>query len=151
MINGDLLADAFLLLIQHDDSLKGISDKEIFESDEGSSSDPFAKHVPGNSKAEKDLRSLLAEYEDLFKTELQGVTQLKNTRSVISLIPGATVPNRPMFRYTQNELAEMQTQVADLLRHGLIEKSTSPFGAPILFVKKKTGQMRMCIDYIALN
>jgi hypothetical protein len=68
MIKGDLLADAFLLLIQHDDSLKGISDKEVFDSDEGSSSDPFAKHVAGNSKAEEDLRSLLSEYEDLFKS-----------------------------------------------------------------------------------
>jgi hypothetical protein len=56
-----------------------------------------------------------------------------------------------MFRYSQNELAEMQTQVTDLLKHGLIQKSTSPFGAPVLFVKKKTGEMRMCVDYIALN
>jgi hypothetical protein len=83
----------------------------------------------------------------MFKTELP----LNNTRSVIPLVPGTTVPNIPMFRYTQNELADMQTQVADLLRHGLIQKSTSPFGAPILFVKKKTGEMRMCIDYKALN
>jgi hypothetical protein len=58
IIKRDLLPDAFLLLIQHDDSLKGISEKEVFESQDGSSSDPFAKHVPGNSKAEKDLRSL---------------------------------------------------------------------------------------------
>jgi hypothetical protein len=92
------------------------------------------KYVPGNSEAEKDLRGLFSHYEDLFRTELPGVTQLKNTRSVIPLVPGATVPNIPMFRYTQNELAEMQTQVADLLRHGLIQKSTSPFGAPVLFV-----------------
>jgi hypothetical protein len=45
----------------------------------------------------------------------------------------------------------MHTQVTDLLRHGLIQKSTTPFGAHALFVKKKTGEMRMCIDYIALN
>jgi hypothetical protein len=70
---------------------------------------------------------------------------------VIPLVPGATVPNIHMFRYTQNELAEMQTQVAYLLRYGLIQKLTSPFGAPVLFVKKKTGEMRMCINYRALN
>jgi hypothetical protein len=70
---------------------------------------------------------------------------------VIPLVSGATVPNIPLFRYTQNELAEMQTQVADLLRHGLIQKSTSPFGAPVLFVKMKTGEMRMSLDYRALN
>jgi hypothetical protein len=65
---------------------------------------------------------------------------------VIPLVLGASIPNRPMFRYTQNELAEMQTQVTDLLKHGLIQKSISPFGAPVLFVKKKTGEMRMYVD-----
>jgi hypothetical protein len=60
LIKGDLLDDAFLLLIQHDDSLKGISHKETDESADGISSDPFAKYVPGNSKAEKDLRGILS-------------------------------------------------------------------------------------------
>jgi hypothetical protein len=76
---------------------------------------------------------------------------LRNTRSVIPLVPSESIPNRPMFWYTQNELAEMQTQVTDLLKHGLIHKSTSPFRAPVLLVKKKTGEMRMCVDYRALN
>jgi hypothetical protein len=110
------------------------------------SHDHFAKYVLGNSNAERDMKDLLSHYDDLFKTESPGVTQLKNTRSVIPLVPGASIPNRPMFRYTQNELAEIQTQVTDLLKHGLIQKSTSPFGAPVLFVKKKTGEMRMCVD-----
>jgi hypothetical protein len=76
---------------------------------------------------------------------------LRNTRSVIPLIPSASIPNRPMFRYTHSELAEMQTQVTDLLKHGFIQKTTSPLGAPVLFGKKKTGEMRMCVDYRALN
>jgi hypothetical protein len=45
------------------------------------------------SKAEKEIKELLSLYEDLFKTELPGVTQLKNTRSVIPLVPGASIPN----------------------------------------------------------
>jgi hypothetical protein len=122
-----------------------------FERADGTSDDPFDKYVPGNFKADKDIKELLSIYDELFKTELPGVTQLKNTRSVIPLVPGASIPNRPMFRYTQNELSEMQIQVTDLLQHGLIQKSTSPFGAPVLFVKKKTGEMRMCVDYRALN
>jgi hypothetical protein len=61
---------------------------------------------------------LLSFYDDLFKTELLGVTQLKNTRSVIPLVPGASIPNRLMFWYNQNEVAEMQTQVTDILKHG---------------------------------
>jgi hypothetical protein len=60
------------------------------------------------------------------------------------------IPNRPMFRYSQLVLAEMQRQVTELLKQGLIQKSTSPFGAPVLFVKKKTGELRMCVGYRAL-
>ena len=45
----------------------------------------------------------------------------------------------------------MTSQVNELLRAGLIQKSTSPFGAPVLIVKKKTGELRMCVDYRALN
>ena len=49
------------------------------------------------------------------------------------------------------ELAEVKSQVQDLLERGLIEPSTSAYGAPILFVKKKTGELRMVVDYRALN
>jgi hypothetical protein len=45
----------------------------------------------------------------------------------------------------------MTTQVTELLKQGLIRKSTSPFGAPVLFVKKRTGECRVCVDYRALN
>jgi hypothetical protein len=56
-----------------------------------------------------------------------------------------------MFRYSPAELAEMTSQVKELLQAGLIQKSTSPFGAPVLFVKEKTGEFRMSVDYRALN
>jgi hypothetical protein len=56
-----------------------------------------------------------------------------------------------MFRLSPEELAEVEQQVADLLKHELIEPSFSPYGAPVLFVSKKDGFLRMCIDYRALN
>ena len=56
-----------------------------------------------------------------------------------------------MFRYSQPEMAEMTKQVKTLLEAGLVQKSSSPFGAPVLFVKKKDGTMRMCVDYRGLN
>ena len=56
-----------------------------------------------------------------------------------------------MFRYSPSELQEMHTPVDSLLKFGLIQKSSSPFGSPVLFVKKKTGELRMCVDYRALN
>jgi hypothetical protein len=61
------------------------------------------------------------------------------------------IPNIPMFQYSPSQLQEMHTQVDTLLKHGLIQKSSSPSGSPILFVKKKTGELRMCVDYRALN
>ena len=50
-----------------------------------------------------------------------------------------------------NELAEMKKQIHELIEKGYIRPSTSPWGAPVLFVKKKDGTMRMCVDYRALN
>ena len=146
MIKKDQLTDAFLLLVQEDNSLHEITDNSSAET-----VDIYAELIPGNTAPERELRDLLLQYEDIFKTELPGINSLKNMRSVIPLVPDAVIPNRPMFRYSQGELAEMQTQVAELLRQGLIQKSKSPFGAPVLFVKKKTGEMRMCVDYRALN
>lgn len=49
------------------------------------------------------------------------------------------------------ELDELRRQLDELLKLGLIKPSVSPWGAPVLFVKKKDGSMRMCIDYRALN
>jgi hypothetical protein len=63
----------------------------------------------------------------------------------------ADIPSRPMFRCSPADLAELISQVIELSQAGLIQKSTSLFGAPVLFVKKKTGEFRMCLDYRALN
>ena len=56
-----------------------------------------------------------------------------------------------MYRLSPAELAKVKSQVQDLLERGLIEPSASAYGAPILFVKKKTGELRMLVDYRALN
>jgi hypothetical protein len=56
-----------------------------------------------------------------------------------------------MYQMSLSELTELKKQLDDLLRHGFIRPSQSPFGSPILFVKKKEGDLRMCVDYRALN
>jgi len=56
-----------------------------------------------------------------------------------------------MYRLSPAEYAEAKKQVAEYLEKGWIEPSTSPYGAPILFVQKKDGGLRMCVDYRALN
>eukprot|EP00983_Pelagomonas_calceolata_P039705 1137302-Pelagomonas_calceolata.AAC.2 len=57
----------------------------------------------------------------------------------------------PMFRLAPNELEELKKQLEELLSKGLIEPNSSPFGAPVLFVKKKDNTLRMCIDHRKLN
>ena len=69
----------------------------------------------------------------------------------IELVPGSRPTSRPTFRMSASELAELKKQLEELVKAGFIQPSKSPFGAPILFVKKKDGTMRMCVDYRALN
>ena len=97
------------------------------------------------------LQEVLDKYKDTFQSELPGLPPWRDLPPVIPLEPGARPANRPMFRYSQAELAEMQRQLQDLLAKGLVRPSCSPFGAPVLFVKKKDGSLRMCCDYRALN
>jgi hypothetical protein len=69
----------------------------------------------------------------------------------IELTPDAAVPQQRTFRMSPAELAELQRQLKDYLDKGWIQPSTSPFGAPVLFARKKDGSLRMCIDYRGLN
>jgi hypothetical protein len=69
----------------------------------------------------------------------------------IDLVPGAAPISRTPYRMAATELAELKRQLADLLAKGFIQPSASPWGAPVLFVKKKDGSLRLCIDYRQLN
>jgi hypothetical protein len=98
-------------------------------------------------------QQLLKEYSVVFPAELpkrlpplRGEADLK-----IHLIPNSSPPSIPPFRMSTVELAELKKQIDNLLAHGFIKPSLSEYGAPVLFVRKKTGELRMCIDYRRLN
>ncbi|GIL93682.1 hypothetical protein Vretifemale_21090, partial [Volvox reticuliferus] len=83
--------------------------------------------------------------------DLSGIPPERPVDHTIPLVPGAQPVSRPMYRLSPLELDEVKRQVTDLLAKGLIRPSTSPYSAPILFVGKKDGTLRMCIDYRGLN
>ena len=70
---------------------------------------------------------------------------------VIDLIPGTSPIAKRPYRMAASELAELKEQLEELQRIDSIRPSSSPWGAPVLFVKKKDGSMRLCVDYRALN
>ena len=87
----------------------------------------------------------------LFPEELPGLPPDREIEFAIELVPGtAPIAKRP-YRMPANELAEMKKQIQELEEKGYVRPSTSPWGAPVLFVKKKDGSMRMCVDYRSLN
>jgi ribonuclease HI len=105
-----------------------------------------------NLKAETPKEvPVVAEYMDVFPEELPGMPPEREVEFAIDLVPGtAPIAKRP-YRMAAPELAELKKQLDELLQKGYIRPSSSPWGAPVLFVKKKDGSMRLCVDYRALN
>jgi len=98
------------------------------------------------------VEKLLKEYKDVFPDELpNGLPPSRTVEHHIDLVPGAEPTSRAPFRLSFEELQEMKKQLDELLEKGHIRPSVSPFGAPVLFIKKKDGSLRMCIDYQMLN
>jgi hypothetical protein len=87
----------------------------------------------------------------VFPEELPGMPPNREIEFVIDLAPGtAPIAKRP-YRMAATELAELKKQLNELEQKGYIKPSSSPRGALVLFVKKKDGSMRLCVDYRALN
>lgn len=109
--------------------------------------------TPNDSPLMSDaqLSALLSEFADVLPAELPGLPPERPIAVTIPLLQGSRPPNRPSFRYSPRELEAIKAEITALLQKGLITPSTSPFGAPVLFVKKKDGTLRMVIDYRALN
>jgi hypothetical protein len=70
---------------------------------------------------------------------------------VIELDPGTAPIYKTPFRMTTPELAELKEHIKELLEKGFIRPSSSPWGAPVIFLPKKDGTQRLCVDYHALN
>jgi hypothetical protein len=94
---------------------------------------------------------VVCEFPDVFPKDLLGLPPERDVEFVIELKPGTAPVSRRSYRMPPNELAELKTQLHDLLEKGFIRSSSSPWGCPATFVKKKDQTFRMCVDYRPLN
>ena len=105
-----------------------------------------------NKTIDHDIELLLSKYKDVFPDDLPiGLPPSRSIDHKIDIIPGSSIPSLSTYRMSPTELDELKKHLNDLVSHGFIRVSKSPFGAPVLFVKKKDGSIRMCVDYRALN
>ena len=120
---------------------------------------------PGTSKEplstdwQEKINDTLSRFKDVLPTLNTPDEEVKPTfehskdrviKHEIELIPGSSPPCRGIYRMAPSELDDLKAQLADLMDRGLIQPSNSPYGAPVLFVKKKNGKNRMVIDCHAL-
>jgi hypothetical protein len=94
---------------------------------------------------------VVRDFPDVFPEELPGMPPEREVEFVIDLLPGTAPISKMPYRMSVEELKELKQQLTKLQEAGYIRPSSSPWGAPILFVQKKDGSQQMCVDYRSLN
>ena len=109
---------------------------------------------PGDIQSDNSVQNsndaLVKEFRDVFQDTLPGLPPDRDVEHVIDTGDADPI-SRPPYKMSPLELTELRKQIRELLDLRLIRPSSSPWGAPVLFVRKKDGTMRMCIDYRAIN
>ena len=113
----------------------------------------FMAYVINTKERKSEVKDVLVvcDYPDVFPEDLPGLPPDRQVEFRIDLVPGAAPVARAPYRLAPSEMKEMMSQLQELLDKAFIRPSSSPWGATVLFVKKKDGSMRMCIDYRELN
>lgn len=97
-----------------------------------------------------DIQKLITEFAEIFEKP-QGLPPQRPYSHSIPFLPGAQPFRLRPYRYNPAQKDEIERQVKELLKNGMIQESTSPFASPVLLVKKKGGEWRLCVDYRKLN
>ncbi|KAI3807806.1 hypothetical protein L1987_23740 [Smallanthus sonchifolius] len=113
----------------------------------------YLVYVIEECKEAKELNDVpvVREYPEVFPEDFPGIPPDREIEFRIDLVPDAQPVAKAPYRLTPVEMKELMAQLDELLEKGFIQPSISSWGAPVLFVKKKDGSMRMCIDYRELN
>ena len=94
---------------------------------------------------------VVKEFPDVFPKKLPGLPPEREVDPSIEILSGMTLISKAPYRMAPIELKELKTQLQELLDKGFVRPSVSPWGAPVLFVKKKDDTLWMCIDYWKIN
>ncbi|GJS61854.1 putative reverse transcriptase domain-containing protein [Tanacetum coccineum] len=94
---------------------------------------------------------IVRDFTEVFSEDLPGIPPTQQVEFQIDLVPGVAPVARAPYRLVSSEMKELSDQLQELSDKGFIRPSSSPWGAPVLFLKKKDGSFRMCIDYQELN
>jgi hypothetical protein len=111
---------------------------------------PDSKLNQTKAIALKDIR-VVQDFPDVFLEELPGMPPDRDIEFLIELLPGTPPISKRPYKMPVNELVELKKQIAELQAKGFIRPSSSPWGAPVLFVEKNDGTQRICVDYRSLN
>ena len=113
----------------------------------------FLALILDSKRGQVDVEKIpvVREFPDVFPEELPGIPHEREVDLAIEIVPGTAPMSRAPYRMAPTELKELKSQLQELLDQGFIQPSVSPWGAPVLFVKKKNGTLRMCIDYRQIN
>ncbi|GJT14772.1 putative reverse transcriptase domain-containing protein [Tanacetum coccineum] len=113
----------------------------------------FLAHVTEKEKSKKRLEDVpvICDFLEVFLDDLPGLPPSRQVEFKIDLVPSAAPVARAPYRLAPSKMKELSEQLKELLEKGFIRPSSSPWGAPVLFVKKKDGSFCMCIDYRELN
>ncbi|GKC95035.1 hypothetical protein Tco_1160477, partial [Tanacetum coccineum] len=106
--------------------------------------------IKTDEKKLDDIR-VVRDFSEVFPDDLSGLPLVREMEFRIDLIPDASLVVKSPYRLAPSEMLELSNQLKELQEKGFIRPSHSPWGVPVLFVKKKDGVMRMCIDYRELN
>jgi hypothetical protein len=109
--------------------------------------------VAPTKQAKKNLEDIpvVCEYPDVFSTYYSRLLPQREVEFGIECVPGTNPISKEPYRMASSKMKELKEQLQELLDKGFICPSISQWGAPVLFIKKKDGSMRICIDYQELN
>ncbi|GJU92131.1 putative reverse transcriptase domain-containing protein [Tanacetum coccineum] len=111
----------------------------------------FLAHITTRRRSDLRTYQSFEIFPEVFPEDLPGLPPTRQVEFQIDLMPGAAPVARAPYRLAPSEMKELSEQLQELSDKGFIRPSSSPWGAPVLFVKKKDGSFRMCIDYRELN